>query len=174
MRKPIQLSPLRPAPIAELHAWYRPTTAVRLRTRAPSILLAADPGMSAPTIAQRVREHDQTVRHWLTRDRAEGLEGLPEAPRLGAPKQVPPAYVPQRRHVVRWRLRSLGGPSSLWTLARWADSRAEHTGMRVEAATGRRHQHEAARVFSRPPPTLRRPDPAYQVKKRPVKRPAMA
>lgn len=83
MRKPIQLSPLRPAPIAELHAWYRPTTAVRLRTRAPSILLAADPGMSAPTIAQRVREHDQTVRHWLTRDRAEGLEGLPEAPALG-------------------------------------------------------------------------------------------
>ena len=42
--------------------------------------------MSAPTIAQIVRENDQTVRHWLKRYRAEGIEELHDAPRLGAPR----------------------------------------------------------------------------------------
>jgi hypothetical protein len=31
------------------------------------ILLAAAQGMSAPTLAQIVRENEQTVRHWLKR-----------------------------------------------------------------------------------------------------------
>ncbi len=75
MRQPIQLSPLSPEQIEELHALYRTTKDVRLRTRAQIILLAAEQGMSAPTLAQIVRENDQTVRHWLKRYSAEGIEG---------------------------------------------------------------------------------------------------
>ena len=67
MRKPIQLSPLRPAQIEALHAVYRTTKDVRVRTRAHIILLAAEQGMSAPTIAPMVRENEQTVRSWLKR-----------------------------------------------------------------------------------------------------------
>ena len=44
MRKPIQLSPLSPAQIDELHALYRTTKDVRLRTRAQIILLTAEQG----------------------------------------------------------------------------------------------------------------------------------
>jgi hypothetical protein len=40
---------------------------VRFRTRAQIILLAAEQGMRAPTIAPMVRENDQTVRTWLNR-----------------------------------------------------------------------------------------------------------
>lgn len=174
MRKPIQRSPLSRAQIAELHAVYRPTKDVRLRTRAHIILLAAEQGMRAPTIAPMVRENDHTVRHWLTRYSAEGIEGLHDAPRLGAPKKVTPAYVTQLLNVVRLRPRSLGLPYALWTLARLADSMAEHTGMRVEAATVRRHLQEADIVFSRPQHTISSPAPEYQGKKSRWKRPAMA
>jgi transposase len=174
MRKPIQLSPLSPVQIEALHALYRTTKDVRLRTRAQMILLAAEQGMSAPTIAQIVRENEQTVRHWLKRYRAEGLEGLHDAPRLGAPKKVTPAYVAQLHTVVRWRPRSLGLPYSLWTLARLADSMAEQTGIRVEAETVRRYLHEADIVLSRPQHKISSPDPEYQVKKRRLKRPAIA
>ena len=61
-----------------------------------------------------------------------------------------PAYVPQLLNVVRLRPRSLGLPYALWTLARLADYMAEHTGMRVEAETVRRHLHAADIVLSRP------------------------
>ena len=115
---------------------YRTTKDVRFRTRAHIILLAAEQGMSAPTIAPIVRENDQTVRNWLTRYSAEGIEGLHDAPRLGAPKKVTPAYVTQLLNVVRLRPRSLGLPYSLWTLARLADSMAEQTGMSRRSGNG--------------------------------------
>ena len=44
--------------------------------------------MSAPGIAKIVRENDQTVRNWLTRYEAEGIEGLSDAPRPGSPGKV--------------------------------------------------------------------------------------
>jgi transposase len=80
----------------------------------------------------------------------------------------------QLHTVVRLRPRSLGLPYWLWTLARLADSMAEQTGIRVEAETVRRYLHEADIVLSRPQHKIRSPDPKYQVKKRRLKRPAMA
>ncbi len=76
-----------------------------------------------------------------------------------------PAYVTQLLNVVRLRPRSLGWPYALWTLARLADSMAEHTGMRVEAETVRRHLHAADIVLSRPQHKISSPDPEYQGKK---------
>jgi transposase len=174
MRQPIQRSPLSPAQIEELQALYRPTTEVHLRTRAHIILLAAEQGMSGPTMAQIGRDNDQTVRNWRKRDSAEGIAGLYDAPRLGAPQQGTPAYGPPLRNGVRWRPRRLGWPDALWTLARLADARAEPTGRRVEAETGRRHLHEADLVLRRPQQKTSRPAPAYQGKKGRGKRPAMA
>jgi hypothetical protein len=42
---------------------------------------------------------------------------------------------------------------------------AEHTGIRVEAETVRRHLQEADIVLSRPQHKISSPDPEYQVKK---------
>jgi transposase len=137
------------------------------------ILLAAEHGMRAPAIATIVHEHEQTVRNWFKRYEAEGAEGLNEAPRPGSPKKVTAEYRTPLAGVVRVRPRSLGLPDSLWTLARLADDLAEHTGSRVEAATGRVSLKAAELVLSRPQHTISRPDPAYQVKKRRSKRRVM-
>ena len=86
--RPLQLTPRTQEALAVLHGLYRTTQDVRLRTRAPMILLAAAHGMSAPAIATIVHAHEQTVRHWFKQDGAEGAEGLKDAPRPGSPRKV--------------------------------------------------------------------------------------
>jgi transposase len=130
--------------------------------------------MTAPAIAQIVRESDQTVRNWFKRYQAEGIEGLKDAPMPGAPRKVTPEYVKQLVEVVRLRPRGLGLPFSMWTLARLADYLAEQTGIRVEGETVRVHLKEAGIVLSRPQHKISSPDPEYLVKKRRSRRPAIA
>ena len=101
--RPLQLSPQSAERLDELRELYRTTKDVRLRTRAQMVLLAAEHSMEAPAIALIVRESDQTVRNWLKRYEAEGIEGLGDAPRPGAPKKVTPEYVAQLIEVVRLR-----------------------------------------------------------------------
>jgi transposase len=174
MKPPLQLPPLSTEQLEELGELYRTTKDVRLRTRAQMILLAAEQGMTAPAIAQIVRESDQTVRNWFKRYQAEGVEGLKDVPRPGSPKKVTPAYVKRLVEVVRLRPRSLGLPFSMWTLARLADYLAEETGIRVEAETVRVHLREAGIVLSRPQHKISSPDPEYLVKKRRSRKPVMA
>jgi len=174
MMKAMQLSPLSPEQIDELSQLYRTTRDVRLRTRVQMVLLAAEQAMSAPEIARVVRESDQTVRNWLKRFEAEGIEGLMDAPRPGSPKLVTPEYATQVVEVVRRRPRSLGLPFSLWTLARLADYMAEQTGIRVSTETVRRYLKEAEIVLSRPQHKISSPDPEYLVKKRRLRKPGLA
>jgi len=110
----------------------------------------------------------------LIRYEAEGIEGLSDAPRPGSPRKVTPEYVAQLGEIVRLRPRSLGLPYSLWTLARLADSMAEQTGIRVEAETVRVYLKETEIVLSRPQHQISSPDPAYALKKRRVKTPAIS
>ena len=166
MRRPLEL----PIPTAEeleaLDTLYRTARDVRLRTRAQIVLLAGEQRLSAPAIAAIVRESDQTVRNWLKRYLAEGIEGLKDRPMPGAPAKVTPAYQEQLRQVVRQRPRSLGQPYSLWTLQRLADYLAEQTGIRVCAETVRQLLKAADIVLSRPQHKVSSPDPDYMVKKR--------
>ena len=162
--KLIQLSSLSPEQIDELSQLCRTTRNVRLRTRAQIILLAVQQGMSAPGIAEVVRESDQTVRNWLKRYETEGIEGLKDAPRPGSPNQVTLEYVAHVVEVVRRRPSALALPFSLWTLARLADYITEKTGIRVSGETVRRYLKEAEFVLSRPQQN-QQPDPGYLVKK---------
>src|SRR5512144_3324445 len=122
MMTPLELAPLSQTQLDELDTLYRTTQDVRLRTRAQMILLAAEQKMTAPTIAALVRETDQTVRNWLKRYEAEGIEGLKSKPQPGSPEKVTPDYKARLLDVVRVRPRSLGQPYSMWTLARLAGS----------------------------------------------------
>jgi transposase len=64
---------------------YRTTRDARLKTRAPQmILLAAERRMTAAEIAEIVRASEETVRRWLKRYLAEGVEGLRDTPRAQA------------------------------------------------------------------------------------------
>ncbi len=166
MKDPIRLPDLDPSALAELDDLYRKTRDVHLRTRAQMVLLAAEKGLVAHEIAQIVRQDGETVRTWLKRYRAEGINGLKNAPRAGGPPKVTQAFREQLVQVVRQHPRSLGQPYSMWTLQRLADYLAEQTGIRVEAETVRVYLNAADIVLSRPLHTISSPDPEYKVNKR--------
>jgi transposase len=170
--RPLQL----PVPTAEqltaLENLYQKTHNVRERTRAQMVLLALEKHLKAAEIAVIVREDDETVRRWLKRWTAEGVEGLRDRPMPGAPSKITPAYKEQLLVCVRLRPRSLGLSYSMWTLQRLADYLAEQRGIQVSYETIRRLLREAGIVFSRPQHTISSPDPEYQLKKRRLKKPA--
>jgi transposase len=174
MRTPLELPVPTAAEVAALEHLYRSTRDARLRTRAQIVLLAAEQRLTAPAIATIVREDDQTVRNWLKRYRAEGIDGLHDRPMPGAPPKITSAYAEQLVAAVRRRPRSLGQPYSLWTLQRLADYLAEQTGIRLSYETVRLCLKRAGIVLSRPQHTISSPDPEYAVKKRRSKTRAMA
>jgi transposase len=117
-----QLTPvLTPEQQGALDEVYRATRDVRVRTRAQMVLLAVEQRLSVAQIAAIVRESEETVRRWLKRFQAEGMAGLSDRYRGGAPRKVTPTYREQLLSAVRRRPRSRGLPFSLWTLQRLAD-----------------------------------------------------
>ncbi len=170
--KPIRIPTLASEQLVELEELYRTTREARLRTRAQMVLLAAERRMVAAEIAEVVRTSEETVRRWLKRYLAEGVEGLRDVPHPGAPRKVTEEYRELLVHAVRRRPRTLGLPFSVWTLRRLADHMAEQTGIRVEYETVRLHLKGAGIVLSRPQHTITSPDPEYALKKRRLKRPA--
>jgi transposase len=93
------------------------TAPARLVERARIIELARQ-GWRVPAIAMEVRLHEQTVRQWLTRFNAAGLDGLGDAPRPGRPATYTAEQVGE---VIATALRdpqTLGLPFGCWTLDR--------------------------------------------------------
>lgn len=115
MRKPLERAPLTAEELEALENLSRTTKELRRRSRAQIVLLAGEQRMRAPGIAKIVRQGDQTVRNWLKRWMAEGIEGLQDRPLPGPPPKIREAYQEQLLAVVRRRPRSLGHPSSRWT-----------------------------------------------------------
>lgn len=152
--------------IKELDSLYQTTRDVRLRNRTQMVLLAAEQGMVASAIAKIVRESEETVRRWLKRYLAEGVQGLKDQPHPGATPKLTVAYQAELIRVVRQRPRSLGQDFSMWTLQRLVDYMAEQTGVRVSSECLRLHLKKAEIVLSRPQHKISSPDPEYEVKKR--------
>lgn len=168
-RQPLRVKDLTPEAQAELEALYQRTRNARLRTRAQMILLSTEEGLVAHEIARLVRMTEQTVRNWIKRFNAEGINGLQDAPRPGGIPTVTPAYCKRLLEVIRRRPRALNLPFSLWSLQRLADFMAEETSIRVSHETVRRVLKVGGIVLSRPQHTISSPDPAYMVKKRRLK-----
>ncbi len=164
--KPIEIPALSPEQLDALEELYRTTRDVRLRARTQMVLLAAERHLTAAVIAEIVRVSEETVRRWLKRYLAEGVEGLRDVAHPGAPRKVTAEYRERLVHAVRRRPRTLRLPYSLWTLQRLADHLAEQTGIRVEGETVRRHLKDAEITLSRPQHTISSPDPEYALKKR--------
>ena len=168
--KAIHIPSLTPEQREDLEHLYHSTHDVRLRTRAQIVWLAAEKGWTAGAISEVVRHDENTVRLWLKRYLAEGLEGLKDKPHPGAEPKVTADYQEPLVAVVRRRPRSLDLPFSMWTLQRLADYLAEETGIRVDAETVRLHLAQQEIVLSRPQHKISSPDPEYEVKKRRSKR----
>ena len=163
--RPIRLDALSAEQLRELDELYHTTRDVRVRGRAQMILLAAEQGMVAAEIAAIVRQDEETVRRWFARYLADGIEGLSDAPRSGAPPKATAAYRERLLGVARRRPWALGLPFSLWTAARLADRLAGLTGVRMSAASVCRLLREGGMALSRPQRTITSPDPEYALKK---------
>jgi transposase len=99
------------------------------------------------------------VRRWFGRCAAEGLGGLSDAPRSGAPPKAAAGCRERLLGVARCRPRAPGLPFSLRTAARLADRLAELTGVRVGAASVRRLLREGGTRLSRPQHAITSLDP---------------
>jgi len=168
--RPLQIPELTEEQQNELAHLYRSTKDVRLRTRAQMVLLACEQRLTAPAIAAIVREDDETVRRWLKRYLAQGLEGWRDLPMPGAPPKITRTYIQQLLEAVRHRPRALSQPYSMWTLQRLADYLSEQTGISVSYETIRRLLAAHEIVLSQPQHTITSPDPEYLVKKRRLRR----
>ena len=172
--RPIRLDALSGEQLRELDHLYHTTRDVRVRTRAQMVLLAAEQGLVAAQIAALVRQHEETVRRWLVRYAAEGIAGLADAPRAGAPPKITREYRERLLQAVRQRPRGLGLPFSLWTAARLADYLAEMTKLRLSPASVCRvlrasgHGAEPAAAHDH------QPGPRVRAQKRRSRRPATA
>ncbi|HEX6016171.1 MAG TPA: helix-turn-helix domain-containing protein [Geminicoccaceae bacterium] len=86
--------------------------------RRAQIVLHALEGLKAPEIGARMDLGGKTVRHWLKRFNARGLQGLEEDVRTGRP----PTYSAEQRSAVinaaLTRPADLGLPFACWTLDR--------------------------------------------------------
>jgi transposase len=165
MRAPLEIPPLTAEGLETLEELYRTTKGVRLRTRAQIIHLAGEQRLKVSAIALIVREATQTVRNWLKRWMAEGIEWLKDRPMPGAPPKITQEYKEQVLAAVRRRPRSLDQPYSMWTLQRLADSMAEQTGIRASIETVRQVLGAGEIVLSRPQHKVSSPDPEYLEKK---------
>ena len=110
------LSPEEVGPLTELaHSRKRGAGLVR---RAQIIMRAVEEQLSAPEIAARMGLCGETVRFWIKRFNARGLNGLAEDMRSGRP----PTYsAEERSRVIRTALTrpvELGLPFACWTLDR--------------------------------------------------------
>ncbi len=118
---------------------------------------------------------EETVRRWLARYQAEGVEGLGDASRPGVPPTVTPAYprVPGGARRGRPARPRLGLPFSLWTGARLSDYLVESTGLRSSVTSVYRLLRAEGVHLSRPQHTITSPDADYAVEKRRGKTPAI-
>ena len=91
--KPIEVRPLTSEELIQLDTLFHRTKDVRVRSRAQMMLLGAEDKMTAPQIAKIVRQDEQTVRRLIKRFNAEGISGLSDAPKSGAPGVSPSAIV---------------------------------------------------------------------------------
>jgi transposase len=134
----------------ELGRMARSRTVGAGRVRRARIVVHASEGLKAPEIGARMGLCGATVRHWLKRFNARGLEGLEEDVRTGRP----PTYSAEQRSAVidaaLTRPADLGLPFAAWTLDRLVAYLTERgIGMRrsriseILIREGLRWRHEA-------------------------------
>ncbi|MCA1626819.1 MAG: helix-turn-helix domain-containing protein [Acidobacteria bacterium] len=95
------------------------TASTRLVERARIILLASR-GQRVPTIADELKLTQTTVRTWLTRFNADGLDGLADRKRSGRPATYTPEEVAEVVAASLTPPQKLGLPFGSWTMDRLA------------------------------------------------------
>jgi transposase len=103
----------------------------RLVERAQIISLA-NQGRQVPQIAEAVGINEKTVRKWLKRFDEQGVEGLTDAPRSGAPSRYTPEVKAQIIALALTNPREVGCKFNCWTFERLAVYVHEELGFGVK------------------------------------------
>lgn len=141
MRAPLKLRALTAEEERVIHTLARSRTAsVRLVERA-RIIEAASQGKTIPEIAVTLHLKEATVRKWFKRFEEQGLAGLEDAPRSGAP----PTYTPENRAVVlevaATAPSKLDQPFHCWSLKRLQIYLKEEKGLTMKQSRIRQLLH---------------------------------
>jgi transposase len=107
------------------------TEEARLVERAKIIGLASA-GHSVPEIAETMDVNEKTVRKWLKRFETQGVEGLIDAPRSGAPSRYTPEVKAQIIAAALTNPRELGCQFNCWTFERLAVYVREKLGFSIK------------------------------------------
>lgn len=107
------------------------TASVRVVERAKLLQLAGE-GQSVQQIATTLQINEKTVRKWFKRFEQQGLSGLEDAPRSGAPSRYTPDNKARVLEAARTRPKELGLPYGSWTFERLADYVHEQLGIHMK------------------------------------------
>ena len=107
------------------------TEEARLVERAKIIRLASE-GHSVPEVAEAMDVNEKTVRKWLKRFEKQGVEGLIDAPRSGAPSRYTPEVKAQIIAAALTNPREVGCQFTCWTFERLAVSVREKLGFSIK------------------------------------------
>jgi transposase len=107
------------------------TEEARLVERAKIIRLANE-GHKVPEIAGMVGLDEKTVRKWLKRFDEQGLDGLNDVPRSGAPSRYTPEVKAQIIATALTNPREVGCPFACWTFERLAIYVREQLGFSIK------------------------------------------
>jgi transposase len=132
MRAPLRLRALTEEEDRVITKLVRSQTAsVRLVQRA-TIVHVANQGKTIPQITAELGCASNVVRKWFKRFADQGLAGLEDAPRTGAPSRYTPENKARVLAVALTRPQDLGLPYSSWTFERLAAYMREHVGLQLK------------------------------------------
>jgi transposase len=165
---------LRPVTVEEEQALrelaHSRTAEARLRDRA-RICGLAHQGQRVAAIKAELGIADGTVRLWITRFNAEGLDGLRDRRRGGRPATYTPEEVGAVIATSLTKPQDLGLPFGSWTLDRLAAYLHEHKGIAMKRSRlGELLQREGLRWRQQETWFGERPDPAFAEKRGPSSR----
>src|SRR5438034_3914938 len=132
MRTPLCLRPFTPEEQRVITKLARSQTASARLVERAKILHLASQGQTVPQIAEAVGLHEKTVRKWWKRFEQQGLAGLEDAPRPGAPSRYTVENKARVLEAALTRPSELGLPYQSWTFERLAAYVHEHLGIHMK------------------------------------------
>jgi len=158
----LTVRPLTAAEAERLERLARSRTAPARAVERAAIVWQAHQGARVPAIAYTLGVCEATVRTWLRRFNAHGVDGLADAPRAGRPATYPPEAVGELVAASLTKPDELGLPFGSWTLDRLAAYLQEERGIAMRRSRiGEILQAEGVRWRTQETWFGERPDPAF-------------
>jgi len=132
MRTPLCLRPFTPEEQRVITKLARSQTASARLVERAKILHLASQGQTVPQIAEAVGLHEKTVRKWFKRFEQQGLAGLEDAPRSGAPSRYTPENKARVLEAALTRPSDLNLEFTCWTFDRLAVYVRERLGIQMK------------------------------------------